>query len=123
LRQGVRKIEHLADPSAGELRIGCQTTLAGTALPLIIEQLSDRYPRLSFEVTDLISPNLEFPALRQRKIDLVLTHLPGPLAGSKLGDELTSEIVFEDRLYIAAGIHSRWALRRKVDITELAEEP
>jgi DNA-binding transcriptional LysR family regulator len=36
---------------------------------------------------------------------------------------LTSEIVFEDRLYIAAGIHSRWALRRKVDITELAEEP
>jgi DNA-binding transcriptional LysR family regulator len=122
LRQGIRKIEHLADPTAGELRIGCQTTLAGTVLPPIIEQLSDKYPRLNFEVTDLISPTLEFPALRQRKIDLVLTHLPGPLTGNKLGDELTSEIVFEDRLYIAAGVHSRWARRRKVEITELTDE-
>jgi DNA-binding transcriptional LysR family regulator len=122
LRQGVRKIEHLADPTAGEIRIGCQATLAGTVLPVIIEQLSERYPRLTFDVTDLITPTLEFPALRQRKIDLVLTHLPGALAGNKLGDELTSEIVFEDRLHIAAGTQSRWARRRKIDVAELADE-
>jgi DNA-binding transcriptional LysR family regulator len=123
LRQGIRKIEQLTDPTSGELRIGCQATLAGTALPVIIEQLSDRYPRLTFDVIDLITPTLEFPALRQRKIDLVLTHLPGPAAGNKLGDELASEVVFEDRLYIAAGAQSRWARRRKIDITELADEP
>jgi DNA-binding transcriptional LysR family regulator len=123
LRQGIRKIEHLADPQSGELRIGCQPTLAGTALPLIIDQLSDRYPRLQFDVTDVIAPTLEFPALRQRKIDVVLAHLPGPLAGNKLGDELTCEIVFEDRLYIAAGEQSPWARRGKIDITELADEP
>jgi DNA-binding transcriptional LysR family regulator len=123
LRQGIRKIEYLADPQSGEVRIGCQPTLAGTALPLIIEQLSDRYPRLQFDVTDVIAPTLEFPALRQRKIDVVLAHLPGPLAGDKLGDELACETVFDDRLYIAAGAKSHWARRRKIDITELADEP
>ncbi len=76
LRQGVRKIEHLADPTAGELRIGCQAVLAGTMLPPIIEQLSRRYPRLNFEVTLLSSPNYEFPDLRHRTIDLMLWRYP-----------------------------------------------
>jgi len=122
LRQGIRKIEHLADPSAGELRIGCQQTLAGTALPTIIEQLSSRYPRLNFEVTPLISPTFAFPELHQRKVDLILTHLPGPLSHNKLGDEVSSEIVFEDRLVVAAGTQSSWAHRRKIDVAELAGE-
>src|SRR5882672_1612789 len=48
LRQGIRNIEHLADPTAGELRVGCQITLAATILPPIIEQFCDRYPRVDF---------------------------------------------------------------------------
>jgi len=86
LRQGIRNIEHLADPTAGELRIGCQATIAATILPPMIEHLVDRYPRLDFHVTQLISPTFEFPELRHRTIDLMLALLPGPLAGKKLGD-------------------------------------
>src|SRR6266576_520343 len=44
LSQGMRSIEHLDDPTAGEIRIGCQATLAETILPALIEQLS-HYPR------------------------------------------------------------------------------
>lgn len=123
LRQGVRKIEHLADPSAGEVRIGCQAVLAGTMLPPIIEQLSRRYPRLSFEVTLLSSPNFEFPDLRQRSIDLMLAALPMPVAGNKLADDVNVEIVFEDRMYVVASARSPWARRRKIELAELVDEP
>lgn len=124
LRQGVRKIEHLADPTSGELRIGCQAVLAGTILPPIIEQLSQRYPRLSFEVNLLSSPNFEFPDLRHRKIDLMLAALPGPpVADKKLGDDVSVEIVFEDRMFVVAGGQSSWARRRKIELAELIDEP
>jgi DNA-binding transcriptional LysR family regulator len=123
LRQGVRQIEYLADPSAGELRIGCQAMLAGTMLPPIIEQLSRRYPRLSFEVALMNSPNFEFPALHHRTIDLMLAALPGPVADNKLGDDVNVEIVFEDRMFVVAGVQSPWARRRKIELEELADEP
>jgi DNA-binding transcriptional LysR family regulator len=123
LRQGIRNIEHLADPTVGELRVGCQATLAATMFPAFIEHLSQRYPGLDFHVTQLISPTFEFPELRQRTIDLMLTFLPGPPAGNKLGDDVSVEIVYEDRLFVVAGMQSRWARRRKIDLAELADEP
>ena len=121
LRQGMRSIETLADPTAGEIRIGCQATLAETMLPALIEQLSP-YPRVAFHITELISPTFEFPELRDRTIDLMLAPLPGPTAGHKLGDDVSVEIVFDDRLYVVAGIQSRWARRRKIELAELADE-
>lgn len=123
LRQGVQTLENLADPSAGELRIGCQQTLAQTVLPYIVEQLCRRYPRIDFDVTQLVSPNLEFPELRQRTLDLVLTRLAGPVASEKLGDDLKVEILLDDRLFIVAGEKSPWVRRRKIDLAELANEP
>jgi DNA-binding transcriptional LysR family regulator len=123
LRQAIRNIEQLADPTAGEVRVGCQAVLAATILPPIFEQLSLRYPRLDFHVTQLLSPTFEFPELRHRTIDLMLALLPGPLAADKLGDDVNVEIVFEDRLFVVAGMQSRWAQRRKIELAELASEP
>jgi DNA-binding transcriptional LysR family regulator len=123
LRQGIRDIEHLSDPAAGELRIGCQATLAATMLPPIIEQLSHLYPRLDFHVTQLVSPTFEFPELRHRTIDLMLALLPGPLVANKLGDDVSVEIIFDARAFVVAGLQSRWTCRRKIELTELADEP
>ncbi len=44
LRQGVKKLEFLVDPAAGELRIGCNETLAAGFVSAIIERLSRQYP-------------------------------------------------------------------------------
>ena len=50
LRQGVRDVEFLADPTAGELRIGCaEMTAAGPALA-VMERLTRRHPRIVFNV-------------------------------------------------------------------------
>lgn len=123
LRQGIRNIEHLADPTTGELRIGCQAVIAATILPTVIEQLIQRHPRLDFHVTQLISPTFTFPELRQRTIDLMLALLPGPLAGKEFGEDLSVEVIFDDRLYVVAGSRSRWARRRSVELAELVDEP
>src|SRR5215467_6468616 len=51
LRQGVKSIEFLADPTAGEVRIG--NTLPSTATSFIagiVDRLSRRHPRMVFHV-------------------------------------------------------------------------
>ena len=54
---------------------------------------------------------------------MLFRSLPGPLAGKKLGDDLSVEIVFDDRLFVVAGLQSRWARRRRIELAELADEP
>src|SRR5215467_9528436 len=50
LRQSVKDIEFLADPTAGEIHIGCTPPLAAGIMPAVIERLSRRYPRVLLRV-------------------------------------------------------------------------
>src|SRR4051812_30628556 len=50
LRQGMEDIEFLADPTAGEVRIGSTEPLAAGIVPAIIDTLNRKYPRVSFHV-------------------------------------------------------------------------
>src|SRR5262249_49472883 len=48
LRQGIKNIDYLADPTAGEVRIGCNPLLAADFVPTVIDAVSRRYPRVVF---------------------------------------------------------------------------
>ena len=48
LRQGVKEIEFLADPTVGELRIGCHAAMMEGFLPVILNRLHRTHPRLTF---------------------------------------------------------------------------
>ena len=48
LRQGVRDIEFLSDPTVGEVRIGTTPPLAASFVFTVIDRLSRRYPALCF---------------------------------------------------------------------------
>ena len=50
LRQGVKDIESLADPTAGEVRIGSTPPLAASFLSAVIDRLVKRYPRMALHV-------------------------------------------------------------------------
>ena len=50
LRQAVKNIEFLADPTAGEVRIGCNSILATSFVSAVVDRLSRRYPRIVFHV-------------------------------------------------------------------------
>src|SRR6266850_1695691 len=121
LKQSIRNIEFLADPGVGEIRIGCPESLTASILPPVIQEFSERYPRVVLHVNDVASPPLHWPELRERRLDVVLERLVRPL--SKEVDDLNVEVLFEDEAVIAAGAHSRWADRRTVDLAELVDEP
>src|SRR5258708_18767672 len=48
LRQGIKNIEFLSDPTAGEVRIGCNPFLAASFISFVGDGLSQRNPRIVF---------------------------------------------------------------------------
>lgn len=120
LKQGIRDIEFLADPAAGELRIGCVESLASAILLPTIERFSRQFPRAVLHVDRLTTPSLDLPTLRDRSLDLVLARIMQPVAND---DDLNVEILFDDHLVVVAGTANRWTRRHKIDLVELINEP
>jgi DNA-binding transcriptional LysR family regulator len=122
LKQGIKDIEFLADPTAGELRIGCVESIASAILLPVIERFAQQYPRIVLHVTDAVTATpLEVPQLRERVLDLVLARIVGPLARDD--HDLAVEILFDDYLVLVAGKRTKWANRAKIDLAELVDEP
>lgn len=121
LRLGVRDIEFLKEPTAGEVKIGCPESISAGFLSGVIDLLSQRYPRVSLVVEGVDTPTLNFRELDERKLDLVLARLATP-DPKELPADYAAEILLNDRLCIVAGRDSPWARRRKIDIAELANE-
>ena len=121
LKQSIRDIEHLSDPSVGELRIGCPESISAAILQPIVEQFTEQYPRVVLDI-DTVNTRSFAQKLRERTLDLVLARGGWPLEEPDLVSDFTIETVFEDELVIAAGRQSRWARRRSIDIAELRNE-
>lgn len=123
LKQSGRDIEFLADPTTGEVRIGCVQSLSVTILPQIVLRFSKQYPRVVAHVDDLKAPATDLPGLHDRKYDCILLRLVTPLSDAPLADDVKVDFLFNDKLVVAAGLNSRWARRRKIDLAELIDEP
>jgi DNA-binding transcriptional LysR family regulator len=121
LKQGIRDIEFLANPTAGEVRIGCAESVAASLLAPIVQRFVQQYPRVVIHVHRLAAPALELPELHERKLDLVLTRVVRPLANKD--DDVNIESLYHDNLVVVAGMQSRWARSRKLDLAELMDEP
>jgi DNA-binding transcriptional LysR family regulator len=117
-RQGVKDIKFLADPSAGELRIGCTEAMAAGPVLAVIEELTRQHPRLVFHlVTGSIL--ILYPALAARTVELVISPALGPIAE----EHVNVGGLFEDNAVVMAGAQTRWARRRKIELEELVNEP
>jgi DNA-binding transcriptional LysR family regulator len=119
LRQGIRDIEFLAEPTEGEVRIACPELLSAGLLPAAIDRLSRRYPKIIVRVAQADTTNLEFRELQERKVDLMLARMGKTL----VDDDLDIELLFDDPHFVVAGARSRWARRRKIALAELVNEP
>lgn len=122
LRQGIRDIEFLSEPDVGEVRIGCPEAIAAGFLPAVINLMSQKHPRISLIVAQVVTPTLEFRELDERRLDLVLALLAAPDPKS-LSPDYSVEILFEDRLCIATSSKSPFANLRTIDIGELSQQP
>ena len=121
LRQGLRDLEYLADPTVGEIRIGCPDSIAATVLSKMIAGFCRDYPRISLRFDQVPAPTLEVPMLHARKLDVVISWLSAPK--DKFGADLGVETLFEDEVVVAAGRNSHWARKRKVRLSDLAKGP
>jgi DNA-binding transcriptional LysR family regulator len=121
LRQGVKEIEFLSDPAAGELRIGCPDSVVNGPLVPIIECLGRRYPRVRLHVEQFATPMFEFPELEQRKVDLVVARL-NPTHTDHSSHIVNVEPLFDERFCVVVGRHSPFARRAKIKLADLVNE-
>jgi DNA-binding transcriptional LysR family regulator len=116
LRGSVNDIKFLTDPTAGELRIGSTQGIAAGLLVVILDRLSSQR-RLSFQVTISDVATLLHHDLRERNIDLFFGRMP-----DVKDDDLNTEVLFEDPLFVVAGLNSRWTRCRKLALKDLVDE-
>jgi DNA-binding transcriptional LysR family regulator len=118
LRQGVRNIEFLTDPTIGEIRVAGNEYIIAGLIASVFGRLRRQYPGIAIDVASVGTMTEQHRELRERKVDLVL----GRIAQSDEGD-IHTEVLFYDRIVAVAGSQNQWARRRKVKLSELADEP
>jgi DNA-binding transcriptional LysR family regulator len=118
LRQGVKDIEFLTDPTSGELCIGCSEYAAGGPVLAVIDRLTRKYPRMAFDV--VTGPVLTLHRdLRERRIELVVTRTV------EFADQndMVVQNLFDDDIVAVAAKQNPWTRRRHIDLGELVKEP
>src|SRR5262245_10752648 len=117
LRQGIKDIEHLSDPTAGEVRIGSTEALAASFISAVIDRLSRRYPRISFDVVTSTAKLLR-RGLAEREIDLLILRDRGSMAN----EPQSFEILYESPHVVVAGANNPWVGRRRIELAQLMGE-
>ena len=116
LRQTVKEIRFLADPTVGELSIASTDPLLNGLVPAAIDLLTRRYPRLSFRVAQVESGAQATRLIRAREVDICVSRIVGQ------ADDLEMETLFEDPVMLVGAAHHPLARRRKVELEEVAKE-
>jgi DNA-binding transcriptional LysR family regulator len=118
IAQGVREIKFLSDPTAGELWIGSTSGLSEGGVLAVINRLSPKYPRIVFHVLPCGAPAL-YDELRRHRVELGYVDIPRPAPEA----DLDTEVLFADPLAVVAGIENPWTRRRRIELTDLLNEP
>jgi DNA-binding transcriptional LysR family regulator len=116
LRQSVKEIEFLADPSAGELRIGIPEVPAGGIVPVAIARLAQRFPKMTV-LTQQGANDAILGHLRERRSEVALVRPP-----SRAPDlEICS--LLHERLFVVTGLGNSLCGARKLDLHQLLDAP
>lgn len=119
LKQCVRSMEVLADPAAGEVRVGCAEAIGAGLILAVVNRFTRQNPRATVSVVaaNIISP--DYHPLRERGVDFLVGRISTPFQE----DDLNADVIYWDRLFVVSGRTKRWARRRKVELAELLDEP
>ena len=117
LLQAVKKIEFLADPASGEVRVGSTVFTAASFVAAVIDRLSRRYPNMRFQLTTASWEELH-AMLGERKVDFLITRR----FDAEARDRLDFEFLFDESFVVVAGARSPLARLRKIELRDLAAE-
>jgi DNA-binding transcriptional LysR family regulator len=120
LRSSVERIQFLADPTAGKVRIAGFDTMNAGFIPAVIHRLTRKLPHVVFSIFQALDSEGLYAMVRERIIDLVVLHLlTAPIAD----EALNIELLFPDSLVVVAAVDSKWVRRRKVTLADIVNEP
>lgn len=118
LRQTVKSVSSLTDPTIGEVTVGCNPFLAASFVTAVIDRLSRRYPRAVFR----LAPAYVEPLHREligRNVDFLIARRSGSLA---IDERLHYEFLFDDTYAVGVAGKNPWTRRRSVELGELVNE-
>jgi DNA-binding transcriptional LysR family regulator len=116
LRLGVKDLEFLADPTAGEVRIAAPVGFAAGFGAAVIDRLTRRHPRVVCHLTI----DTTYRALAEREVDLVVAQFG---IGTEFAeDHMEAELLYADRLFVVAATKNPWSRRRSVKLADLMNE-
>jgi DNA-binding transcriptional LysR family regulator len=118
LRQGLRDVERVATPNAGDIWIGSAETWLIGFIPSVIQRLSQRHPSVAIHALEANASDFDFHKLRERRLDLMI----GRVERTSIDDDLSVEVLYEEPVHVVVGAHSPLAQRRKVKLADLANE-
>lgn len=118
VHQGVQEIEFLADPTAGELRVGATAPMFSGFLPAVLQRLHHRHPKIKFQVMEVSTPN-QYRDLQERHIDAIVSRA----SSQQPPDGIQTEVLFNEPLSVVCSMRNRWGRKSKVSLSELAREP
>jgi DNA-binding transcriptional LysR family regulator len=118
MRQGLKQIEFLTDPTSGELAIGCPEIMNAGMIPAISERLLQQHPRVQLRVVQADTGLAQYGPLRERKVELLLLRLQDNF----MEDDLVFESLIQESFVAVAGASSQWARRRRIGLADLMGE-
>jgi DNA-binding transcriptional LysR family regulator len=88
LKQAVKRLEALTDPTAGEIRLGTTETLATGFVSVALRTMAIRHPRMRFHVVQADLDTLRTRDLRARNIEFAVARILEPYSD----DEFAAEV-------------------------------
>ena len=118
LKQAVKQIEFLADPTVGEVRVGSTVIVASSFIATTVDRLSRQYPRVTVHLLAAEAAMI-YRALEEREVEVVIAGI----FDSTAKDNLNAEVLYDDPFVVAAGARNPWCRRRRVKLADLMNEP
>jgi DNA-binding transcriptional LysR family regulator len=117
LRQGIKEIEFLSDPTVGEISIGSTEPLSAGLVTRVIDRLSSQHPLMRFQVVPG-DPATLIRHLGDRNVEIVLARM----SDRRVEEHINADVLYEDAAVVVAGAQSRWIRRRQIALADLVSE-
>lgn len=118
VRGALRELAELADPEAGEVRLGSMETLHAGVVGATAAALLAQHPRMRLVFESGQAPDLIQHFLLGRLVDFVVARPYSPA----LPPQIEAEPLFTDRLLVVVGQNHPLARKRAIGLSELHRE-